>query len=119
MNACASALRAGLVMGIHSDAPVTPLAPLFTAWAAVNRLTASGVTLGRDERISVDEALYAITLGAAQTLHLDHEVGSIAVGKRADFAVLEHDPCEVAPEELHRLKVWGTVQAGRLFPASI
>ena len=119
MNACASALRAGLVMGIHSDAPVTPLAPLFTAWAAVNRLTASGVTLGSDECISVDEALYAITLGAAQTLHLDHEVGSIAVGKRADFAVLEHDPYEVPPEALHRIKVWGTVQAGRLFPASL
>lgn len=118
MNACASALRAGLIMGIHSDAPVTPLAPLFTAWAAVNRRTASGAILGDHERISSAEALYAITMGAAQTLHLDHEIGSISVGKRADFAVLNEDPFAVPPDRLNSVEVWGTVQGGRVFPAS-
>ena len=53
---------------IHSDAPVTPLSPLFTAWCAVNRLTSSGRLLGAAQRISVPEALHAITLGAATTL---------------------------------------------------
>ena len=65
MNACATALRAGVPMAIHSDAPVTPLGPLFTAWCAVNRRTAKGKVLGAQERISVDEALYAITIGSA------------------------------------------------------
>ena len=41
MNACRTALDTGVAMAIHSDAPVTPLAPLFTAWCAVNRITAS------------------------------------------------------------------------------
>jgi hypothetical protein len=56
---------AGVPLAIHSDAPITPLAPLFTAWCAVNRLTASGHVLGEAERIGVPEALHAITLGAA------------------------------------------------------
>ena len=118
MNACATALENGVPMAIHSDAPITPLGPLFTAWCAVNRLTASGRTQGEDEKIDVDEALYAITLGAAYTLKLDGEVGSIEVGKRADLAILEDDPEEIGGENLKDVRVWGTVQDGRIFAAS-
>ncbi|MFK7751642.1 MAG: amidohydrolase [Sedimentitalea sp.] len=117
MNACATALANNVPMGIHSDAPITPLAPLFTAWCAVNRLTASGRTQGEGEKISVADALYAITMGAAYTLKLDHEVGSIEVGKHADFAVLDQDPTNVDPMALKDIPVWGTVQGGRVFPA--
>jgi len=118
MNACATALASGVPLAIHSDAPVTPLGPLFTAWGAVNRLTASGRVLGTSERISVADALRTITLGAAWTLKLDGEVGSIECGKRADFAVLEDDPLEIAPEKLKDVRIWGTVQGGRSFPAN-
>ncbi len=118
MNACATALAHGVPLAIHSDAPVTPLGPLFTAWCAVNRLTASGRVLGAAERISVADALRTITLGAAFTLKLDHEIGSIEAGKRADFAVLEDDPLTIAPERLKDVRIWGTVQAGRLFAAA-
>ena len=117
MNACATAQRSGVPFTIHSDAPVTPLGPLFTAWCAVNRLTASGRVLGAHERISVADALQAITLGAAYTLKLDHEIGSIESAKRADFCVLDDDPTEVPPEQLKDVRVWGTVQGGRVFQA--
>lgn len=118
MNACRTALEQGVPMTIHSDAPVTPLGPLFTAWAAVNRITASGRVQGEHERIGVDDALWAVTMGAAYTLHLDGEVGSIETGKRADFAVLEQDPTTVEPMALKDVPVWGTVQGGRVFAAS-
>lgn len=117
MNACRTALDMGVPMAIHSDAPVTPLGPLFTAWCAVNRVTASGRVQGEQERITVEEALYSITLGAAYTLHLDGEVGSIEAGKRADFAVLEDDPTTVNPGALKDIPVWGTVQGGRVHAA--
>lgn len=117
MNACATALAAGVPLAIHSDAPVTPLGPLFTAWCAVNRRTASGRTLGAAERIGVADALRTITLGAAYTLRIDHEVGSIECGKRADLAVLEDDPLDIGPERLEDVRVWGTVQDGRVFEA--
>ena len=67
---------------------------------------------GAAEKITVAEALYAITLGAAYTLQLDHEVGSIEVGKHADFAVLEADPSAVEDARLKDIGVWGTVQGG-------
>ena len=117
LDACRSALDAGVALAIHSDAPVTPLAPLFTAWCAVNRVTPSGRVLGAAECLTVDEALRAITLGPAWTLKLDHEIGSIECGKRADFAVLEDDPHAVAPMALKDLRVWGTVSSGRVFEA--
>ncbi|MDA1238167.1 MAG: amidohydrolase [Proteobacteria bacterium] len=117
MNACSTALTTGVPMAIHSDAPVTPLGPLFTVWCGVNRITASGRVQGEAEKITAKDALYAITLGAAYTLHMDNEVGSIETGKRADFAVLEDDPYSVAPENLKDVKVWGTVQGGRIFDA--
>jgi predicted amidohydrolase YtcJ len=117
MDACGTALGIGVPFSIHCDAPVTPIGPLFTAWCAVNRLTASGRTLGEAEKISVADALRAITLGAAYTLKLDGELGSIDVGKRADFAILDDDPLTVAPEKLKDVPVWGTVVGGKVFQA--
>jgi predicted amidohydrolase YtcJ len=118
MNPTASAERLGVAYSIHSDAPVTHLGPLFTAWCAVNRLTSSGRLLGEAERIEVGAALYAVTMGAAFTLKLDAELGSIETGKRADFAVLEDDPLAVDPMQLKDVPVWGTVLGGRVFPCS-
>ena len=118
MDAVASAKRLGVPFSIHSDAPVTHLAPLFTAWCAVNRLTASGRVLGPAERIPVRDALHAITLGAAFTLKLDTEIGSIETGKRADFAILEDDPLAMDPAALKDVGIWGTVVGGRVFPVS-
>lgn len=114
MDAARSALDEGVHVAIHSDAPVTAMGPLFTAWCAVNRQTMTGRTLGEEQKISVTEALYAITLGAAYTLKLDGEIGSIETGKRADFAVLGDDPTAVPPEALKDVPVLGTVFGGRV-----
>jgi predicted amidohydrolase YtcJ len=118
LDACRSALDAGVRLGIHSDAPVTPLNPLFTAWCAVNRLTPKGRTLGKTQHISVMEALHAITLGPAWTLKMDHLIGSIECGKYADFAILNDDPLEVAPEKLKDVGVAGTVFGGTIYMAN-
>ena len=112
MNGARSALDAGLCLAIHSDAPVTPMGPLFTAWCAVNRRTMSGEVLGEAQRIGVDEALRLITLGAAETLKLDGEIGSIRCGKRADFVLLSDDPLEVDPIALKDIAIRATVLGG-------
>jgi predicted amidohydrolase YtcJ len=117
MDAAGTARTLGIPLAMHSDAPITPMAPLFTAWCAVNRRTASGRVLGPGERITVDDALHAITLGAAYTLRLDGEIGSIEVGKRADFAVLAEDPTSLPPEALKDVRVVGTVLGGVPFDA--
>ena len=112
MDAARSALDEGVRVALHSDAPVTPMGPLFTAWCAVARETMSGRVLGEAQRITTEEALYAITLGAAYTLKLDHEIGSIEAGKRADFAILGEDPTKAAA--LKDVEVLGTVLSGAL-----
>ncbi|SAK62719.1 amidohydrolase [Caballeronia glebae] len=117
MNAAATADELGITFGLHSDAPITQLNPLFTAWCAVQRQTASGRILGEAERLSVPVALNAITLGAARTIGMDDVIGSIEVGKFADFAVLDEDPNEVPAERLGQLRVWGTILGGRAYRA--
>ena len=115
LDACATALEAGVPLAIHSDTPVTPVDPLFTMWCAVNRLTPTGRVLGEGERISPAQALRAVTLGPAYTLKLDHLIGSIDVGKFADFAVLDSNPLAVAPEAIKDIGIHATVLGGRVF----
>ena len=115
LDATGTAQRIGVPFAIHSDAPVTPLGPLFTAWCAVQRTSSSGRVLGREtEALSVEDALAAVTIGAAYTLKLDDKVGSIECGKFADFAVLEDDPLSVPPETLKDIRVWGTIVGGHI-----
>ena len=113
MDACRSALANRVPLTIHSDAPVTPMNPIFTAWCAANRKTPKGRVLGEYQKLTLKEALYAITLGGAYSLNMDAEVGSIETGKRADFAVLQSDPMELGAEGLKDVKVLDTVLSGR------
>jgi predicted amidohydrolase YtcJ len=119
MNPAGSAQRIGIPFSLHSDASVTPLDPLFSMWTATARKTMSGRVLGEGERISVPQALHAVTLGAAYLLGQDDKKGSITTGKLADFTVLDRNPLQVAsPDALKSIKVLGTVMGGKPFPAS-
>ena len=69
-----------------------------------------------EERISVDQALRAITIEAAYSWRKENELGWIAPGKIANFTVLEADPYAVRPETLKDVPIWGTVFEGRMFP---
>lgn len=117
MEACATALREGVPFSIHSDANVTPLGQLRTMWCAVNRVTPTGRVLGKFEKISAYDALYAVTLGAAYQVHLDAELGSIECGKWADFTVLDDSPLDVEPMAIKDIPVWGTVVGGVKYQA--
>jgi predicted amidohydrolase YtcJ len=118
LEPCASAIREGVSFSIHSDAGVTPLGQLHTMWCAVNRVTPKGRVLGESEKISPFEALRAVTLSAAYQLHLDHEIGSLEAGKRADFAILGDDPLTIDPMAIRDIEVWGTVLGGVAFPVN-
>lgn len=107
------AVDANLLFTLHSDCPVTPISPLFSVWAAVNRLTKNGIVLGPEQRIDVETALKSMTIYGAK-LNFDEAVsGSIEIGKNADFAVLEADPTTVNPEEIKDISVLATYIVGR------
>ncbi|GEA59037.1 amidohydrolase [Vibrio comitans] len=110
----ASSCKHGIVTAIHSDAPVTPLGPLFSMWCATNRKTATGDLLGEYEKVTAYQALEMVTINPAYTLKLDHLVGSIEAGKFADFAVLDEDPLQVPCEEINKINVLATILGGEV-----
>lgn len=112
----ASAIRAGIRTTMHSDAPLAPPQPLKAASVHMTRETRQGGVSNPSERITPEQALKAITLDAAWSLALEDEIGSIEVGKRADFAILESNPLTTAPEAWPDIKVWGVVLGGDVRP---
>ncbi len=117
MVRAASVLARGIPLSLHSDLPMGPAAPLALASFAVNRRTPAGRVVAPDQRISVHDALRAVTIEAAYSWRLEHEIGSITPGKSATFTVLGDDPYQVEPEGLADLPVLGIVYEGRWFPA--
>lgn len=109
----ASCLKAGLPFTLHSDLPVTPMAPFHSIHTAVNRMTRNGELLGPDERISVHDALKAYTTWAAMAGFEEDKKGSIAPGKLADWIVVSDNPLTVDSEKLKEIKVLETVVGGR------
>ena len=108
-----SALRAGLRFTFHQDSPVIMPDMLETISAAVTRVTSGGVLLGEDERISVEEALRAVTLDAAYQYGEENEKGSITVGKRADLVLLDRDITTSRHEDIAGIRVVGTWKDGK------
>jgi predicted amidohydrolase YtcJ len=109
---CGSMLRAGMRVSFHSDFMMAPTEPLLLAWCAANRITRSGKVASPTECLTLTQALRGITIDAAWALGLDHEIGSIAAGKLADFAILEDDPYELGVERLKDVRVTGTIFEG-------
>ena len=113
MNPCRTATELGIEFSVHSDAPVTPLDPLFTAWCAVERTSRSGRVIGPQETLTRTQALRAITLAAAYTLEMEGEVGSLQVGKQADLVILDKDPLD-HHNELRQIQVIKTLHASQI-----
>ena len=117
MVRAASVLARGIPLSLHSDLPMGPAAPLALASFAVNRRTPSGRVAGADQRISVHDALRAVTIEAAYSWRMEHELGSVTPGKAANFTVLAEDPYAAPPSRLGDIGILGTMFGGRWFPA--
>lgn len=111
-----SAVKYHIPISLHSDCPMAPLSPLTLAWTAVNRVTINGIRNNPHEKISVTEALKAITIDAAWMLRLEDKIGSIRAGKNADFAILEQDPYQVSTAEIKDIPIWGVMFEGQIYP---
>ena len=107
------ATDAGLRPSYHNDGSVTPPSPLGNIKTCVTRTTNSGTERGADQKVTLDQALRAQTIDAAFILGREHEVGSIEVGKFADFVELSVDPYTVDPMHLSDgISVLGTWLSG-------
>lgn len=109
-----SALNHGISFTLHQDSPVVPPDVIASIHHAVNRQTRSGKILGEEQRISVKEALRAVTMCGAYQIFEEGRKGSITPGKVADLVVLDRNPLEVPVEELKDIKVLQTIKAGEV-----
>ncbi|MDE3271927.1 amidohydrolase [Pseudoalteromonas sp. G4] len=105
--------KRNIPVSFHSDFAMAPAEPLTLAWTAVNRVVAEGNALSQEQRIDVFTAMKAITLDAARTLNQEKFIGSIKVGKTANFTILEEDPFNIEPIKLKDIKVNAVVYKGR------
>jgi predicted amidohydrolase YtcJ len=112
-----SLLDAGTVLAFGSDAPVEDPNPFLGIHAAVTRRSPDG---GGDhdgwypgQRVSVQEAVCAYTLGAAYAGGVEDRLGSLAPGKLADLVVLDRDIFRCDPSEIAGTRVLATMINGR------
>jgi len=104
-----SLMKKNIPVSFHSDFSMAPMEPLTLAWTAVNRETSAGNKVSQEERITAYQAMQAITINAAHTLRLEESIGSIVVGKKANFTLLEQNPLKVMPMQIKDIPVWGVV----------
>lgn len=91
----------------HSDSPISPVDPLHYISIGVDRLwqKAPRKVLGPNERVTVDDAIRAVTIDAAYQIMSDDKIGSLEVGKQADLVILAKNPRTTNAEAIAKIKV--------------
>ena len=107
------AIDRGVNFTIHNDAMVVPPDIMRLVSIAVNRKGRSGRVLGPHQRLTVLEALNAVTLGAAYQYFEEDTKGSITVGKQADLVILGENPLTADPAQLEFIPIVETFSRGR------
>jgi predicted amidohydrolase YtcJ len=111
-----SLLDAGSIVPNGSDFPVEQVNPLISFHAAVSRQDGDNWPAGGwhpAQRMTRDEALRSMTLWPAVAAFQERDMGSLSVGKYADFVVLDRDPMRVPAEDILGTRVLATWIAGR------
>ena len=107
------AIDRGVNFTIHNDAPIVPPDIMRLVSITVNRKSRSGRVLGPHQRLTVQEALHAVTLGAAYQYFEEDTKGSIRVGKQADLVILGENPLTADPTALENIPIVETFSRGR------
>jgi len=81
-------------------------------WATTNRLTRSGQVLGQEQRISILDAIKAVTVNAAYQYFEEDKKGTIEVGKVADFIILDRDILSVGERKILKTRIVATLLNG-------
>jgi predicted amidohydrolase YtcJ len=114
----ADLLAEGAVLASGSDYPAADsVDPLVTLYCTVTRKGARGTPDGGwhpAQRLDVKTALRAMTWGAAFAAFQEHDLGTLATGRYADFTVLSADPTATPPDQLRTLKAVMTVVGGHV-----
>lgn len=115
----------GARITLGSDFPVESMNPLFGFYAAITRKSPTGQSPHGPEgwfpeqRLSREEALRGMTIDAAYASFTETYLGSLEIGKRADFTVLSRNIMNIPVEEILGTEVYATVIDGKPVYGSI
>jgi predicted amidohydrolase YtcJ len=101
----------GVRLAFGTDWPVAPLDPMLTLYAAVTRATLDGKYPQGwfpEQKLSIEEAIAAYTLGSAYAEFQEREKGSIEPGKLADMVLLSQDVLTIAPAAIRDTRILNT-----------
>ncbi len=110
-------LKNGVKLALGTDWSVAPLNPMETIYAAVTRATLDGKNPQGwvpEEKITVEEAVFAYTMGSAFAEFQDTEKGSITPGKLADIVILSDDIFQINPVRIKDVKAETTIVGGQV-----
>jgi len=106
---------------LGTDFPVEDISPFKTFLAAVARKDASGFPADgfqMENALTREEAIRGMTTWAAKAGFLENEIGSLQIGKKADFILLNKDLMKVDEKQILSVKVQGTyINGKRVYPA--
>src|SRR5690606_12550924 len=111
-----SVLDTGATLVFGSDSPIEPIAPLPGLYAAVTRRRAAG-SPGKagwypEQKLTLEEAVRAFTLAAAETSGQSDRLGTITPGRLADLTILSQHIFELPAEALLETTVDATLVGG-------
>ena len=107
----------GVLFVNSSDFPATPIIDPFTHLeVSITRRPPGAATTVKAKNprsaLTLEEAIAAYTINGAKMLELNDQLGTIALGKRADLIILDRDITEIAPNKIHETKVLFTMVDG-------
>ena len=109
-----SFLDRGVVVAFGTDYPVEPIAPFRGMYSAVTRKDEAGkMEYEPQEKLTIQQAIYAYTQGSAVAEFAEKKKGKLAPGYFADFVVLDRDLTKIEPAAILKTQVLRTVVAGK------
>lgn len=97
-----------------TDYPINLLDPFVNMSISITRKDKTGTVYGAEQAITREEALRLYTSAAARYAFAEHRLGTIEVGKLADFAILSADPMTVEEDEIKNIVALKTIVGGRI-----
>src|SRR5689334_12753715 len=110
-------LQHGIKLAVGTDWTVAPFNPMLTLYAAVTRATLDGKNpegWGKEQKLSLAEAIEAYTMGSAFAEFQENEKGSLTPGKLADLVILSDDLFSIDPKNIPDVHVDTTVVGGKV-----
>ncbi len=110
-------IKSGVMIINGSDVPVEPISPVASFYASVTRRTLTGEPEGGyepNQKMTREQALRSYTLDAAYGAFQEEDLGSIAVGKTADFTVFTQDLMTVEEDKLLDTEIAMTIVNGNV-----